>query len=113
MKKQFLFIVSVLTIHLAMFAVDQREKVLEQPMPPVVLKVTYPHSDPLKDALRPVPETAIFKMEGYYLWDPSLIKVGATYHLFCSQCSLCRLGSQSNRGSKIGGLLYLERWCQL
>jgi hypothetical protein len=24
-------------------------------------------------------------MEGYYLWDPSVIKVGDTYHLFCSR----------------------------
>ena len=49
------------------------------------VKVTHPDSNPLRDALQPVPETAIFKMEGYYLWDPSLIKVGDTYHLFASR----------------------------
>lgn len=49
------------------------------------IKVSYPSSNPLKKALRPVPESAIFKMEGYYLWDPSVIKVGDTYHLFCSR----------------------------
>lgn len=42
-------------------------------------------SNPLRDSLLPVPRTAIFKMEGYYLWDPSLIKVGDTYHLFASR----------------------------
>lgn len=33
----------------------------------------------------PVPESAIFKMEGYYLWDPSVIEVDGTYHLFASR----------------------------
>lgn len=47
--------------------------------------VTYPDSNPLRDALRPVPETAVFKMEGWALWDPSVIKVDDTYHLFCSR----------------------------
>jgi hypothetical protein len=49
------------------------------------VKVTHPGSNPLRDALQPVPETAIFRMDGYYLWDPSLIKVGDTYHLFASR----------------------------
>ncbi|MDF7825929.1 glycoside hydrolase family protein [Pontiellaceae bacterium B12227] len=47
--------------------------------------ITCPDSNPLRDALRPVPTTAVFKMEGWSLWDPSLIKVGDTYHLFCSR----------------------------
>lgn len=54
------------------------------PVLPSDLKITYPKSNPLKDALMDVPPTAIFKMDGYYLWDPSVIKVGDTYHLFCS-----------------------------
>ena len=49
------------------------------------LKVSHPDCNPIRDALQPVPETAIFKMEGYCLWDPSLIKVGDTYHLFASR----------------------------
>lgn len=49
------------------------------------IKISYPKSNPFKNALLPVPESAIFKMEGYYLWDPSVIKVGDTYHLFCSR----------------------------
>jgi hypothetical protein len=40
---------------------------------------------PIKAALEPVPTKALFKMDGYYLWDPSLIKVGEKYHLFCSR----------------------------
>ncbi|MEM9418089.1 MAG: glycoside hydrolase family protein [Planctomycetota bacterium] len=47
--------------------------------------VTHPDSNPLRDALLPVPATAVFEMEGWSLWDPSLIKVGDTYHLFCSR----------------------------
>ena len=39
----------------------------------------------LRDALMPVPKEAIFKMDGFYLWDPSVIKVGKTYHLFASR----------------------------
>jgi len=61
------------------------ESVLSMPILPKDIKISYPKSNPLKDALQPVPESAIFKMEGYYLWDPSLIKVGDTYHLFCSR----------------------------
>jgi hypothetical protein len=43
------------------------------------------HKNPLREALRPVPTTALFRMEGYYVWDPSVIKVGDTYHLFASR----------------------------
>ena len=50
--------------------------------------VTYPNSNPLRQALRPIPKAAVFKMEGWSLWDPSLIKVGETYHLFCSRLIL-------------------------
>ena len=85
MKKIFLFIVGVLAIHFAVLAQYQGEKVSETPVLTGNIKVTYPHGNPLKDALQPVPETAVFKMEGYYLWDPSVIKVGDTYHLFCSR----------------------------
>jgi hypothetical protein len=55
------------------------------PQLPLGTKISYPNSNPLKEALLPVPESAVFKMEGYYLWDPSVIKVGDTYHLFCSR----------------------------
>ncbi|MEO0795803.1 MAG: glycoside hydrolase family protein [Verrucomicrobiota bacterium] len=47
--------------------------------------ITYPNSNPLRDSLKPVPASAVFRMEGWSLWDPSLIKVGDTYHLFCSR----------------------------
>ncbi|HKJ77982.1 MAG TPA: glycoside hydrolase family protein [Prolixibacteraceae bacterium] len=39
----------------------------------------------LKNNLQLVPQSALFEMEGYYLWDPSVIKVGDQYHLFCSR----------------------------
>lgn len=52
---------------------------------PADAKLTYPDSNPLRDALKPVPETAVFEMEGWCLWDPSLIKVDDAYHLFCSR----------------------------
>ena len=47
--------------------------------------VTYPDSNPFRDALRPVPKSALFDLEGFSVWDPSLIKVGDTYHLFGSR----------------------------
>lgn len=39
----------------------------------------------LKDALQPAVKKGGFKMEGYILWCPSVIKVGNTYHLFASR----------------------------
>jgi len=55
------------------------------PTLPTDVKISYPKSNPLKEALQPVPASGIFKMDGYYLWDPSVIKVGETYHLFTSR----------------------------
>lgn len=52
---------------------------------PAGVEVIHPGGDPLAKALRPVPETAVFKMDGWYLWDPSVIKVGDTWHLFASR----------------------------
>ncbi len=54
------------------------------PLPPGV-SVINTHDNPLRDALRPVPKSAVFKMDGFFLWDPSVIKVGETYHLFASR----------------------------
>lgn len=39
----------------------------------------------LKDAMKPAVKKGGFKMEGYILWCPSVIKVGATYHMFASR----------------------------
>jgi hypothetical protein len=39
----------------------------------------------LKDALQPAGKNAGFKMAGYILWCPSVIKVGDTYHMFASR----------------------------
>ena len=39
----------------------------------------------LREALQPLPKEAIFKMEGYFVWDPSVIKVEDNYHLFASR----------------------------
>lgn len=39
----------------------------------------------LKDALKPAVKKGGFKMDGYILWCPSVIKVGNTYHMFASR----------------------------
>jgi hypothetical protein len=39
----------------------------------------------LKDAMKPAVKNGGFKMEGYILWCPSVIKVGKTYHMFASR----------------------------
>lgn len=39
----------------------------------------------LKEALKPAVKNGGFKMGGYILWCPSVIKVGTTYHLFASR----------------------------
>jgi hypothetical protein len=46
---------------------------------------THKTVNPIKNALGFVAQSAIFKIDGFYLWDPSIIKVGDTYHLFCSR----------------------------
>lgn len=62
----------------------QAQPVAAPPLPAGV-QVTHPLGNPLRSALRPVPESAILKMDGWYLWDPSVIKVGDTWHLFASR----------------------------
>ena len=49
------------------------------------IEMSYRNKNNLRESLLPVPKEAIFKMDGYYLWDPSVIKVGRTYHLFASR----------------------------
>lgn len=39
----------------------------------------------LKDALQPAVKKGGFKMEGYILWCPTVIKVGDTFHMFASR----------------------------
>lgn len=46
---------------------------------------SFKNKNNLMEALQPLPKQAIFKMEGYYIWVPSVIKVGKTYHLFASR----------------------------
>lgn len=40
---------------------------------------------PLFERLQPVPRESGFKMDGYWVWGGSVIKVGSTYHLFASR----------------------------
>ncbi len=44
----------------------------------------YNHIDPFAQAIEPAPPTAIFRMTGSNLWDPSIIHVGKMYYLFAS-----------------------------
>lgn len=39
----------------------------------------------IKDFMQPAVQNGGFKMEGYILWCPSVIKVGDTYHMFASR----------------------------
>lgn len=52
------------------------------------VEMSYRDENPFREALKPVPGSAVFKMEGYFLWDPSLIEVDGTYHLFMSRWPL-------------------------
>ena len=49
------------------------------------VEMTYRDKNDFREALKSVPKDAVFKMEGFYLWDPSVIKVRSTYHLFTSR----------------------------
>jgi hypothetical protein len=43
------------------------------------------HDDTLRWRLQPVARHSGFRMDGYYVWCASAIKVGATYHLFAAR----------------------------
>jgi hypothetical protein len=58
---------------------------LAQRPDPSTVEMSFPDRNALAEALQPVPPSGIFRMEGYYLWDPSVIQVGDTYHLFASR----------------------------
>lgn len=49
------------------------------------LTVTLLEAQTIKDAMKPAVKNGGFKMEGYILWCPSVIKVGNTYHMFASR----------------------------
>ena len=66
----------------AMLISTQAQPVAETP---ATHDARYHGENSLRDALLPVPKSAVFKMAGYYLWDPSVVKVGDTYHLFVSR----------------------------
>ncbi len=42
-------------------------------------------AQPIIERLQPAPKDAGFRMEGYFVWGGSLIKVGDEYHLFASR----------------------------
>ncbi len=58
---------------------------LAQRPDPATVEMTYRDKNDFTEALQPVPPKAIFRIPGYYLWDPSIIQVGNTYHLFTSR----------------------------
>ena len=68
-----------LLIWVAYFAYSQTESQSGSSEP------SFKNINNLREALQPLPKEAIFKMEGYFLWDPSVIKVGKAYHLFASR----------------------------
>ena len=39
----------------------------------------------MKSSIQPAVKNGGFRMDGYFLWCPSVIKVDDTYHLFCSR----------------------------
>jgi hypothetical protein len=48
------------------------------------LKAKMPTDNPLKAKLAAPLRDGGFRREGFHLWDPSIIKVGDTYHMFAS-----------------------------
>ena len=41
--------------------------------------------EPIRDRIQPVAPNTGFKMDGYWVWCGSVIKVGSTYHMFASR----------------------------
>jgi hypothetical protein len=77
-------IITVFLGSVSIFAQETTEPI-KKPDMAADLEVSYPDSHPFRERLKPLPETAIFEMDGYYVWDPSVIKDGDLYHLFCSR----------------------------
>jgi hypothetical protein len=73
---------TITTVALSWLAID---RTYAQRPDPKTVEMSYREKNDFAEALLPVPNDAVFKMEGYYLWDPSLIQVGDTYHLFTSR----------------------------
>ena len=84
MSNRFCFLIALFACSSA-FAEEWGDEYAVKKTLPSDAIVTFRGENPMRDALLPVPKTAIFKMDGYALWDPSVIKVGDTYHLFCSR----------------------------
>jgi len=79
-------LISIAILFTCSFSLSQKNQNLQiTPNLSDSIKITYPDSNPLRQLLNPVPKNAIFKLEGYNIWDPSVIKVGNTYHLFVSR----------------------------
>jgi hypothetical protein len=53
----------------------------------VSLQAAAPEGDgaPLRDRIQPVAKNTGFRMDGYFVWCGSVIKVGDTYHMFASR----------------------------
>ena len=51
-------------------------------------------------AMRAVPSSAIFGMDGHHVWDPSVIEVDGTFHLFASRWPV-EAGFEGWRGSEV------------
>ena len=45
----------------------------------------YEHDKPFIERIQPVPRESGFKMEGYFVWGGSVVKVEDTYHMFASR----------------------------
>jgi hypothetical protein len=60
---------------------DSNSALRSVPELPKGVKISYPTSNPLRDALGTIPATAILAIDGFFLWDPSVIQVGDTYCL--------------------------------
>lgn len=69
-----------ITFFICVFSAQSQTEVVSGSSKPL-----FENSNYIKEALQPLPKEAVFKMDGYYLWDPSVIKVGNTYHLFASR----------------------------
>ena len=50
-----------------------------------VLSAFVSHAQSFRERLQPVAEISGFRMEGYWVWGGSAIRVGSEYHLFVSR----------------------------
>jgi hypothetical protein len=68
------------------------------------------HDDALRGRLQPVSRHSGFRMDGYFVWCASAIRVGPTYHLFAARWPVATGFPDGYRQHNVGRVTGHVRW---